>query len=143
MRAAGRLPSFRRCVVDHRQGLPHRRGAVVKMIPECGLSKDDLFEKLESYRANDVPWRDGRTLAYVYDPGKDAEEVIKRAFTLYLTENALDPTVFPSTLRLENELVAMAAAHLGGDSQVCGNFTSGGTESIILAIKSARDRARA
>jgi sphinganine-1-phosphate aldolase len=116
---------------------------VVKTIPEIGLSKDDLFARLESYRANDVPWREGRTLAYVYDPGKAAEEVIKRAFTLYLTENALDPTVFPSTLRLENELVAMATAHLGGDSQVCGNFTSGGTESIVLAVKTARDRARA
>jgi sphinganine-1-phosphate aldolase len=37
----------------------------------------------------------------------------------------------------------MAAAHLRGDAEVCGNFTSGGTESIILAVKTARDRARA
>jgi sphinganine-1-phosphate aldolase len=112
-------------------------------VPKHGLSKDDLFRKLESYRANDMPWRDGRTWAYVYDPGPEAEEVIKRAFMMYLTENALDPTVFPSTLRLENEVVAIAAAHLGGDAEVVGNFTSGGTESILLAVKTARDRARA
>jgi len=54
----------------------------VKTIPEIGLSQEDLFASLESYRANDVPWREGRTLAYVYDPGKAAEEVIKRAFAL-------------------------------------------------------------
>ena len=112
-------------------------------IPEQGWSRERVIETLEQFRANDVPWREARTWAYVYDPGPAAEEVIKTAFSMYLTENALDPTVFPSTLRLENELVAMAAAHLRGDEHVVGNFTSGGTESIILAVKTARDRARA
>ena len=51
--------------------------------------------------------------------------------------------MFPSLLRLENEIVAMARTHLNGDENVVGNFTSGGTESIILAVKAARDRARA
>lgn len=112
-------------------------------IPETGLGRDDLFSLLESYRAADVPWREGRTWAYVYDPGPEAESVIKDAFTAYLTENGLDPTVFPSALRLETEVVRMAANHLHGDEQVVGSFTSGGTESIVLAVKAARDRARA
>lgn len=111
-------------------------------IPKQGLSKEELFRRLEAFRAGDMPWRDGRTWAYVYDPGKEAEDVIKQAFSLYLTENALDPTVFPSMMRLENDLVAMAAKHLRGDENVVGNFTSGGTESILLAVKTARDRAR-
>jgi sphinganine-1-phosphate aldolase len=46
-------------------------------------------------------------------------------------------------LRFENELVAMATAHLNGDDEVVGNFTSGGTESIMLAVKTARDYFRA
>jgi sphinganine-1-phosphate aldolase len=112
-------------------------------IPEKGLAREELFRRLEAYRAGDMPWREGRTWAYVYDPGREAEEVIKQAFTMYLTENALDPTVFPSALQLENDLVSMAASHLRGDAETCGNFTSGGTESIILAVKTARDRARA
>jgi sphinganine-1-phosphate aldolase len=112
-------------------------------IPETGLARTELFQRLDAYRADDMPWREGRTWAYVYDPGPEAEEIIKQAFAMFLTENALDPTVFPSALRLENDLVAMAAAHLCGDAEVCGNFTSGGTESIILAVKAARDRARA
>lgn len=112
-------------------------------IPDKGLGREEIFAKLENYRENDMPWRDGRTWAYIYDPGRDAEEVIKQAYMMYLTENGLDPTVFPSALRLETELVAMAAAHLNGDENVVGNFTSGGTESIICAVKAARDFARA
>jgi glutamate/tyrosine decarboxylase-like PLP-dependent enzyme len=112
-------------------------------IPSQGMSRDELFGRLESYREHDTPWREGRTWAYVYDPGKEAEAVIKQAYMMYLSENGLDPTAFPSTLRLENELVAMAAAHLHGDNNVVGNFTSGGTESIILVVKAARDYARA
>jgi len=112
-------------------------------IPPRGMTRDELLQNMEAYRAGDMNWRDGRTWAYVYDPGPEAEEVIKQAYMMFLTENALDPTVFPSALRFENELVAMAAAHLNGDNEVVGNFTSGGTESIMLAVKTARDYFRA
>jgi len=112
-------------------------------IPDRGLNKEELFEKLENYRDDDMPWRDGRTFGYIYDAGEDAENVAKQAYMMYLGENALDPTVFPSLLRFENELVAMSAAHVNGDENVVGNFTTGGTESIILAVKTARDYNRA
>src|SRR6478609_7324673 len=91
-------------------------------IPDHGWTEERVFAALEALRARDMPWRDGRTWAYVYDPGPAAEAVLKRAFTMFLSENALDPTVFPSVLALETQLVAMAAAHLGGDDQVVGNF---------------------
>jgi glutamate/tyrosine decarboxylase-like PLP-dependent enzyme len=107
------------------------------------MQKEEIFRQMEAYRAGDMNWRDGRTWAYIYDPGPEAEEVIKRAYMMFLTENALDPTVFPSALRFENEIVGMAADHLHGDKEVVGNFTSGGTESIMLAVKTARDYARA
>ncbi len=112
-------------------------------IPTRGKNRDEIFERLAEFRSDDTPWRDGRTFAYVFDPGEDVEGVIKQAYMMYLSENALDPTAFPSTVRLENEVVAMAASHLGGDADTVGNFTSGGTESIILAVKTARDYARA
>lgn len=115
----------------------------MKTIPDHGWSSQDIFASLEAFRADDMPWRDGRTWAYIYDPGAEAESVLKQAYTMYMTENGLDPTVFPSTLRMETELVAMGAAHLGGDANVVGNFTSGGTESIMCAVKAARDWARA
>lgn len=112
-------------------------------IPAKGRSKEEILHELESFRAHDVDWRSGRTWAYVYDPGPEAEEVIKEAYMMYLSENGLDPTAFPSALRIERDLVAMAARHLRGDDNVVGNFTSGGTESILLAVKTARDWARA
>ncbi len=111
-------------------------------MPERGRDRAAVLAELEEFRRNDLEWRGGRVWAYVYDAGREVEEVGKQAFTSFMTENALDPTAFPSLLRLENEVVAMAAAHLGGDDGTVGSFTSGGTESILLAVKAARDWAR-
>lgn len=112
-------------------------------IPSRGLGKDEVLSTLESYRKSDVPWREGRAFGYVFDAKLEAIEAGKRAYLAFLTENGLDPTSFPSLLRLENELVRMCANHVHGDERVVGNFTTGGTESILLAMKAARDWARA
>ncbi|MBI2395636.1 MAG: aspartate aminotransferase family protein [Deltaproteobacteria bacterium] len=106
------------------------------------LSKEAVLAAVEQARANDVPWREGKLYAYVFDGGAEVEEVGKKAYMAYLTENGLDPTTFPSLLRFENDLVDLARRHLGGDEHVVGNFTSGGTESIMLAVKTARDAFR-
>lgn len=111
-------------------------------IPAKGTKKGDILTALEERKRGDYPWRSGRGFAYQYDAGREAEEVAKSAFTMFLSENALDPTAYPSLLRFENEIVAMAAAHLGGDASTVGAFTSGGTESILLAVKAARDHAK-
>ncbi|PRP91753.1 Glutamate decarboxylase alpha [Enhygromyxa salina] len=111
-------------------------------LPTNGLPPTEIIEHLEQHREADLDWRSGKVWAYIFDPGAEAEAVIKRAYMAYLSENGLDPTAFPSLLKFENEVVDMAAAHLRGDREVVGNFTSGGTESIILAVKSARDWAR-
>lgn len=112
-------------------------------IPTKGKSHADVKRELEAFADRDAKWRDGKTLGYIYDAGPDVEEIAKWAYMRYLTENALAPATFPSLMQLENELVAMAAAHLGDVPGVVGNFTSGGTESCILAIKTARDYSRA
>lgn len=116
-----------------------RQGA----IPATGRTEDEIFEHLARYRDGDLHTKGGRTWAYVYDPGRaDIDRVSKRALVEFYDENALDPTVFPSLLRIENDVVGMARAHLQGDDDVVGNFTTGGTESIMMAVKAARDRAR-
>ncbi len=108
-------------------------------IPKQALVKEDIFQRLEAFRARDLDWRSGRVFGYVFDPGEDVMAVGKEAYAAFLTENGLDFTAFPSLLCLENELVGMLSEHLGGNSRVVGNFTSGGTESILLAVKAARD----
>ncbi len=60
----------------------------------------------------------------------------------FMHENALNPLVFPSLRQFEVETVAMVADMLHGDSQCVGSITSGGTESILMAVKTYRDRAR-
>jgi sphinganine-1-phosphate aldolase len=113
------------------------------MLPSHGIPRDELMATLERYREDDLAWRSGRTFGYVYDAGPEVEAVAREAFTRYLSENALDPTSFPSLLRLENELLGIARAHLRGGPDAAGAFTSGGTESILCAVKAARDLARA
>jgi glutamate/tyrosine decarboxylase-like PLP-dependent enzyme len=108
-------------------------------LPEKGLAREVLLERLGAYAAADVPSLDGRMWAYVYYPGQEAYEVGKQAYMRFLAPNMLDFTIYPSTVQLERDLVSMAAAHVGGDVQVVGNFTSGGTESCMLAVKTARD----
>jgi len=112
------------------------------LIPRKGLSREEIFKALEAQRADDIDWRSGRVFGYVYDPGQEAMALGKEVFAMFLTENALDFSVFPSVMNLETELAAMLAEHLNGDEEVVGNFSSGGTESIILAVKAARDYSR-
>ncbi len=108
-------------------------------LPENGLSQENILEKLDLYRKEDLDWRSGKAFGYIFDPGEDILEFAKKVNNMFLSENALDFSVYPSLLSFENDLVAIMRKHLGGGSEVVGNFTSGGTESIMLAVKTARD----
>lgn len=113
-------------------------------LPAAGRPRADILADLGARRSDDLDTHGGRTWAYVYDAGRaDAEQVAAEALVAGMHDNALDPTVFPSVLDLETDLVRIAADHLHGDEDVVGNFTSGGTESCMLAVKTARDHARA
>ncbi|MEP0804346.1 MAG: aspartate aminotransferase family protein [Chloroflexota bacterium] len=112
-------------------------------IPEKGLSKEQVLGALQAFKSRDMDWKAGKVWCYVYNPGEDPAEVVKEAYLSFLTENGLDPTVFPSMLKLETDVVRMLATLLRGDQNVVGHLTTGGTESIMLAVKTARDRARA
>lgn len=111
-------------------------------LPEKGLSKSDIKKKLSTYRGDDIDWSSGRAFGYVFDPGDDLVQFAKEVYMDFLSESGLDFTVYPSLLRFENDIVSMMRKHLGGDQNTVGHFTSGGTESILLAVKTARDYAR-
>ncbi len=101
---------------------------------------NDLLARLEEMRADDLPTHGGRTLAYVYDSGlTEADELGQAAVAAFASSNGLDPTAFPSLLRMENELVGIACDLLGAPASAVGTVTSGGTESILLAVQAARD----
>ncbi len=98
---------------------------------------EDVLASLRELRAGDLPTHGGRTLAYVYDSGlSEVDSLGAAAHALASSANGLDPTAFPSLLRMENDLVAAAGALLGGG---VGSVTSGGTESCLLAVLAARN----
>ncbi len=120
-----------------------KKGRAAVPFPRQGVSKDALLERMRAARLGDVRWQDGKVFGLVYDPGDEANELLKEAYLLFFSENALNPTAFPSLRRFETEVVGMALDLLGGGENSVGNMTSGGTESLLVAVKTARDWARA
>lgn len=111
--------------------------------PARGIGKDEILEQLKGLKQHDLAWEEGKVFAYIYDPGEVGLSLVREAFDMYLVENGLDPTSFPSCMELEKDVMAMVADLLGGDGNARGSFTTGGTESIMLSVKTARDWARA
>jgi len=108
-------------------------------LPEDGRAAPELLEELTRRRAEDLVTGPG-ALAYAYDPGLETLPALTReVYSSMLGVNGLDPTAFPSIIGLENDVVATVADLLGGGPDHAGTFTSGGTESIMLAVKAARD----
>jgi glutamate/tyrosine decarboxylase-like PLP-dependent enzyme len=104
------------------------------------MTPDEVLDRLRAMQAADLPTHGGRTLAYVYDSGlAEADELGRRALAMFASSNALDPTAFPSLLQMENDLVAAAGRLLDAPDGFAGSVTSGGTESILLAVQAARD----
>ncbi|MGH9084823.1 MAG: pyridoxal phosphate-dependent decarboxylase family protein [Acidimicrobiales bacterium] len=110
--------------------------------PERGRQVDDLLDEIRSGRDDDADWRGGRTFSLVYNPGDRELERLQGAVAHeYLHENYLNPFAFPSLLKMEREVVSMAG-DLFGAPDSGGKLTSGGTESIFLAVQVAREHAR-
>jgi len=112
-------------------------------LPARGMSAESVQQAMRRLGEQDAKWRAGKTWSLVYFAGEHVTEVLKNAHNAFFSENALNPSAFPSLKRLEAEVIAMTAGLLGGDGAAVGNMTSGGTESLLMAVKTARDWARA
>ena len=124
------------------------RGQVASFprLPERGLGTDEVLRTVEDLAARERPrWRDGLASGAVYHGGDDHVAFLNRVYATTSQVNPLHADLWPSGAKFEAEIVAMTAAMLGGDPgrQVVGTVTSGGTESILLAMKAYRDQARA
>lgn len=106
-----------------------------------GRAVDELLDEVRSERAGDLDWRSGRAFSLVYntdDP--ELERLQHEIASMFLHENALNPFRYRTLLRMEGELIAMAKGLFGADHAT---LSSGGTESIFLAVQTARDHHRA
>jgi sphinganine-1-phosphate aldolase len=111
--------------------------------PKKGMPREELLSTLRSLKSNDSDWKHGRMFSLIFNAGEDVASVTEEAYTLFVVENGLSPFAFPSLLKMETEVASMMADLFHGNSDTVGNMTSGGSESIMVVVKAARDYARA
>ena len=119
---------------------PHNDTDTNPDTPDTHTDLDTVRTELQRLRSLDVPTHGGSTFAYVYDSGRpDVDGLGLEALAMFGESNGLDPTAFPSLLAMERDLVAMAGEFTRAPAGFVGTVTSGGTESILLAVQTARD----
>ncbi len=122
-------------------------------IPAAGRSRDEILAEMEEMRELEASrWGAGFASGAVYHGGQEHIDFLNQVYALNSQANPLHADLWPSTIKFESEIVAMTAAMLGAGrsgavpgavDEICGTLSSGGTESILLAMKAYRDQARA
>jgi sphinganine-1-phosphate aldolase len=110
--------------------------------PKNSSPAEDVLKEMKGYKSEDLDWKNGRAFSLVYPVSDEHHEFVKNAHNLFMSENALNPMAFKSLRRFESETVRMCADLFHGDRNVVGIVSSGGTESLLMAVKTYRDRAR-
>jgi len=116
-------------------------------MPEHGLPRGEVMQHLLTMKQSDQDWRGGRVFSLVYSAGDDVHELLQDALSLYSAENGLNVLAFPSIGVMQHDIVSITATLLGADDPSAGGgvegyLTSGGTESLLQAVKTARDVGR-
>ncbi len=112
------------------------------VFPDQGRSADELSDLITDWQSGDIDWKGGRAFSLVYNAADPELEALQHHVAdQFLHENALNPFAYPSLRRMEHEVVAVAAELFGTDTNA-GTMSSGGTESIFLAVYTAREEAR-
>ena len=121
-------------------------------LPEKGRNPDEVLADL-SFMAEkeNAKWKNGKVSGTLYHAGEEHRAYLNKAFSLFSHVNTLQFDLCPSMSKMESEIIAMTAKMLHGDAvkknnpadEVCGTMTSGGSESILMAMKTYRDRALA
>jgi glutamate/tyrosine decarboxylase-like PLP-dependent enzyme len=110
-------------------------------LPEHGRERPAVLADLATMAARErARWQQGYASGAVYHGDPEHVAFLAEAYALHSQHNPLHVDLWPSTTKLEAEIVSMTAHLLHGDDDVGGVVTSGGTESIMLAVKAHRDR---
>jgi glutamate/tyrosine decarboxylase-like PLP-dependent enzyme len=115
-------------------------------LPQRGRSREEILQEMEAFYAREEPrWQEGFVSGAVYHGAQDHIDFQNQAYAINSQSNPLHFDVWPSTIKFEAEIVAMTAHMLGAaktSDEIVGTVSSGGTESILLAMKTYRDWAR-
>ncbi len=117
-------------------------------LPLAGVSREQILSEIKQMNEKESGrWKEGFVSGGIYHGDNEHIEFLNKVYALQSQSNPLHSDLFPSATKFEAEIVSMAA-HMHGkrktpdNAPVCGTVTSGGTESILVAMKSYRDRAR-
>jgi sphinganine-1-phosphate aldolase len=116
---------------------------VARQLPKTSSTADEVMAQLRAMQVNDADYHNARTWCLIYNAGPEVDDLLVRVGAHTMLENALNPFVLPSLKEMQRDVVAIAADLLHGGDDAGGTMTSGGTESIFMAVKTARDKARA
>ncbi|KAJ3025276.1 UNVERIFIED_CONTAM: hypothetical protein HDU68_007321 [Siphonaria sp. JEL0065] len=114
-----------------------------RTLPTQGLSAQLVLHELQRLKGLDrVDWKAGKVSGSIYHGGDDLSKLITEAFGMYTVSNPLHPELFPGVRQMESEVISMVLGMYNAPEDACGSMSSGGTESLLLAIKTYRDMAR-
>ncbi|MBS7607552.1 aspartate aminotransferase family protein [Candidatus Bathyarchaeota archaeon] len=112
-----------------------------KNVFDKSFKREEILKRLREYASDDAEPYSGRLFTISYEAGvKELKEIAYEALKLFLDKNMLDFTEFPSVIRMEKDVIDIAISLMNGDEEVAGTYTFGGTESVFLAVKAARDK---
>ncbi len=111
-------------------------------LPTHGREPAAILDELETFRTNDLRWKEGRVFSLAYYAGPEVYALGTEAYARFSSENMLNLDAFPSLRKMQTDVVATVCELLGGDAETVGVFTSGGTESILTAVEGARNWGR-
>ena len=121
-------------------------------IPENGRNPSEILEEMSVMaKEENTAWKTGKISGTYYHAGDAHRAFLNQTFSFFSHVNTIQFDLCPSMAKFESEIISMTAAMLNGgavkDSNpadaVCGTVTSGGSESIAMAVKVYRDKARA
>ena len=102
----------------------------------------EVLDQVRMAGADDVAIKDGRVFSLAYFASAEVDAVAERAHAMYSSANGLNTDAFPSLRRFQSEVVQRVTDWVGGGPSAAGFMTSGGTESLLMAVKAARERGR-
>lgn len=113
-------------------------------LPSNGMSKEQLQVELKKLHdlGGETDWESGKVSGAIYHGGKEMGELLSSAYSLFSLSNPLHPDVFPGVRKMEAEIVQMVLNMFNAPATGGGTTTSGGTESILMACKAARERGK-
>ncbi len=110
--------------------------------PAHGCPVAEVHERLEEAAARDFAQRSGALTIYSLKGSAAVQAVIADAVTRFLPYNAIFGVIMPSIRQFEQEVVDAWTGLLGGGERARATLTSGGSESLFLALHAAREWAR-